>query len=53
LDIPFCGDVFCECSVFVVYYISTVAESTDAVSFLEVLGNFASDFFDDTGVVAA
>lgn len=35
-----------------VYVFTSMSEASDSVTFLERLCDFASDFFDDTGVIA-
>lgn len=53
MEVSFGGDVLAEGAVVVVYFIPSMAETTYSVSFLEGLGDFASDFLNDTAVIAA
>jgi hypothetical protein len=51
LRITLGGDVVSKGAIIMVDLVSTVAETADTVTLLEVLGDFASYFFNYTSVV--
>jgi len=53
LYVAFYNDVILKCSIFVIDFVPSMGETADSISFLEPFGDFASDFFHDTGVVTA
>jgi hypothetical protein len=52
LDVAFGDDEVLESSVFVVDFVASMTKTADSVTFLEWFCDFASDFLDDTGIIA-